>query len=64
VEESDADAGDRCVSRWVWLACITGQFAAAFPFIICDSLQAIRVGVVGFDLSPVLMLCLMARQKA
>ena len=46
------------------LPCVTGQFSAGFFFVICDSLQAlphptsIRASVVGFDLSPALMLCL------
>ena len=42
----------------------TGQVAAEFPFVVCKSLQAmphltsIRVGVEGFNLCPLLMLCL------
>ena len=42
----------------------SGQLAAGLPFVVLDSLQALRhptssrAGVVGFDLSPELMLCL------
>ena len=40
------------------------EVVAGFPFVICDILQAlsyltsVSAGVVGFDLSPVLILCL------
>ena len=43
---------------------LAGQLMAGIHFVICESLQAlphptsVRAGVVGFDLSPVLMLCL------
>ena len=38
----------------------TGQLAAGFPFVVRDSLQALPhpMSIVGFDLSPVLTLCL------
>ena len=48
----------------VWLAHVTGQLAAGFPFAVRNSLQAlpyptnVRAGVVEFNLSPVLTLCL------
>jgi hypothetical protein len=41
-----------------------GQLAAVFPFVVRNSFQAlthptsIRAGVIGFNLSPLLMFCL------
>jgi hypothetical protein len=48
----------------IWYVRVTGQLVAGFPFVIHDSVQALplltstRSGLVGFDLSPVLTLCL------
>ena len=56
-----------CALAWFSVAClhrVTRQLAAGFPFVVRNSLQAfphltsIRTGVVGFNLSPVLTLCL------
>jgi hypothetical protein len=44
--------------------CVTEQLAAGFPFVVRNSFQAlshltrVRASVVGFNLSPILKLCL------
>ena len=51
--------------HWALLVgCVTGQPSSGFPFVVRNSFQAlphltsVRAGVVGFNLNPVLVLCL------
>ena len=48
----------------IWYAHVTGQLASGFPFVVRNSFQtlphptSVKAGVVGFNLNPVLTLCL------